>query len=80
MSIEEARTPMQFFQEANGDFSCMRLMALAALAAAIIFGGITLLVPKAAGVGVAITGMFLASSVGGKVAQKVFEEKMPPAP
>ena len=67
-----------FLQEADGSASAMRLMCVFFAAAAIVFGGVTLLVPEAAAVGVTVTGMFLAAAVTGKVAQRVIEDKRPP--
>ena len=72
--------PVGFLQEADGSKSAMRLMCMASMAAAILFGSITLLVPSAASVGVTVTGMFLSASIIGKTAQKALETKEPVQP
>ncbi len=71
-----------FLQEANGTYSSMRLMSCVALAAAIIFGLITLWIAyhdkQDGGNGIILTFGFLLSAFAPKVVQKFAEEKISP--
>ena len=62
----------EFFSE-DGKLSSMRLMSMIALVAAILFGLITLLNPKSAGLNLVVA--FLTAAFGAKAAQKFAEAK-----
>lgn len=76
--ITHSPEPPGFLQESDGSGSAMRLMCLIALGASIVFGGMTLLVPKAAGMGLTVTTLFLTASFSGKLIQKTMENPSTP--
>ena len=63
-----------FFQEANGDYSSMRLMSFLSLCAAIGFALLGVLGKGSAETPTYVLG-FLTAAFGPKVVQKPFEEK-----
>jgi hypothetical protein len=66
-----------FFEDDKGNRSCMRLMSITALLAAIVFGMVTLLSPAAADQGTMITFGFLLSAFAPKALQKFAETSVP---
>jgi hypothetical protein len=76
MGDQPLDSPAGFLEEDNGNKSSMRLMALIALIAAIIFGVLILLRGDPSGNGLYLTIGFLIAAFCPKAIQKFAEEQM----